>query len=85
MSDYEHLTDAELARDVYLDLGAFDDELPDFVTARLPTKKAAALWSRLKGPYCAVEGCGQPHTPSFPWCAAHLAAQLSQARRKEPK
>jgi hypothetical protein len=73
---YEHLTDAELARDVYLAIIAHDDDLPDSVTDLFweAQHMASVLWGRLRGPYCEVEGCGQPHTEHFPWCSDHLRA-----------
>lgn len=71
---YEHLTDAELAGKVYLAIIVHDDELPDSVTDLFweAQHMASVLWARLRGPYCEVDGCDQPHTKHFPWCVDHL-------------
>lgn len=66
-------TAEELGRDIYLGMIALDDELSDSLMDRLPIKKAAVLWARLRGPYCEHEGCTNLHTESFPWCIDHLA------------
>lgn len=72
MSDrFEQLTDVELARDIYLGIVAMDDELTDGQFDRLPHRQAAALWDRLRGPYCEVEGCRNEHMKSYPWCVWH--------------
>jgi hypothetical protein len=78
MSDqYENLTDEELARDLYLATIRPDDKVHDPCSEEyLPAvHMAAALWGRLRGPYCKVPGCPNLHTPSFPVCAEHLALE----------
>jgi len=72
--DFENLTDVELAREIYLGIVALDDELTDSQMARLPHREASALWARLRGPYCEVEGCPNEHMASFPWCPWHRPA-----------
>ena len=73
---YEHLTDAELAGEVYLAIIRHDDELDDSVTGLFwdAQHMASVLWERLRGPYCEQEGCQQPHMESFPWCPWHRPA-----------
>lgn len=79
---FENLTDVELARDIYLGIGRNDDALPDSVMDLFdePLRKAAALWDRLRGPYCEAEGCNEPHIEHFPWChlPGHHEAVLAQ-------
>lgn len=75
MSDpYEHLTDVELARDLYLATIAPDDEVHDACADkyRPAVKMADALWARLRGPYCEITDCDRPRTEHFPWCVEHL-------------
>lgn len=76
MSEYEHLTDEELARDIYLAIVANDDALPDSVTDlyRLAAVMATALRQRLAGPYCREDGCNNEHMEHFPWCPWHRPA-----------
>lgn len=74
MSDqYEHLTDTELARDIYLAIIANDDKVSDTIDElyRPALKMAEALWARLRGPYCREDGCRNEHMESFPWCPWH--------------
>jgi len=49
---YEHLTDEELARDIYLAIIEHDDELPDHITALFwdAQHMASVLRDRLAGP-----------------------------------
>ena len=74
MSDqYEHLTDVELARDIYLAIIGNDEKVADSVDElyRPALNMAEALWARLRGPYCNAEGCPNEHMDSFPWCPWH--------------
>ena len=75
--DFEQVTDVELARAVYLGIVALDDELSDSQMDRLPHREASALWMRLKGPYCEVEGCPNERMRSYPWCPQHRYADLT--------
>lgn len=70
---YEHLTDEELARDIFLHIVGQDDNWPDAVVeAYAPAyHMAVALRERLRGPYCNTEGCRNEHMASFPWCPWH--------------
>lgn len=71
--DVEHLTDAELAMQVYLAIIRHDDALSDSVMElfRPAWTMAAVLHGRLKGPYCEVIGCRNEHMEHFPFCAWH--------------
>lgn len=71
--EYEHLTNVELARDLYLASVRPDDAVSDSCSEEyLPVvDMAAALWARLRGPYCKVEGCRNEHMEHFPWCPWH--------------
>lgn len=80
---YEHLTDVELAKEVYLAIISHDDALPDSVSDLFweAQHMASVLWARLRGPYCEIEGCGEPHTASFPLCARHLRERAEKEGR----
>ncbi len=67
---YEHLTDAELAMQVYLAIIRHDDDLPDEVTDLFweAQHMASVLYDRLVGPYCQADGCTEQRMRSFPWC-----------------
>ena len=74
---YEHLTDVELAKEVYLAIIAHDDDIPDSIHDLFweAQHKASVLWQRLRGPYCEIDGFGQPKIGGgehFDLCADHL-------------
>lgn len=74
---YEHLTDEELAKEVYLAIIANDDAVSDAVHDLYweAQNKASVLWQRLRGPYCEVDGCGKQKIGGgehFDLCADHL-------------
>ena len=82
-ADVEHLTDAELAMQVYLAIIGPDDALPDSTMEmfRPAWTMAAILRQRLVGPYCEVEGCQVPHLRSFPWCHLNGHEEIVQQQR----
>ena len=84
----EHLTDAELAMEVYLAIIRHDDALSDsdMELFRPAWTMASILRERLDGPFCKAEGCREVHLRSFPWCATPGHDEIvkrQQAKRRE--